>query len=312
MDNLEYFGNKDLNFIFTFILLDWSMVDFGTISVQELANMLEKFYCEVRPEKQGELYHRNTLVNIRGAINSKLANLKRNIDIVRDTEFKTANGVLDGLLKERVKEGTSKSTKHKDIIETEEMEKIATYFKDAPRNLIILRQCVYFQLAIHFVSRGQEFHYQLQQNSFKFCADDTGEYVTLDHETHQKNHQGGLQNVEMQSEKRIYATGGITCPVAMLKLLMEKTDPSAKSLFNQYDKNAVISPTSSQIWYVNKPLAKNTFKNFMQVISQSAGLTKTYTGHCIRATSIQLLNDCGYDSRHIMLVERSHRYRRKC
>ena len=125
------------------------------------------------------------------------------------------------------------------------MEKISTYFKDAPLSPIILRQCVYFQLSIHFVSRGQEFHHQLKLDSFQFHSDDTGEYVTLKHETQQKNHQGGLGNVEMNADKRMYATGADTCPVKMLKLLISKTDGSASSLFNQYMKEAVSLPKSS-------------------------------------------------------------------
>ncbi|XP_062585459.1 uncharacterized protein LOC134247142 [Saccostrea cucullata] len=207
---------------------DWSIerrgepVDLEAISPSQLNSLLEKFYCEARPLKDGELYHKNTLKNLRGAINRKLADLKRNIDIVKDKDFKTSNGVLHGLLKERVREGTSKSTQHKDLIEKCDMEKNSTYFKDAQLNPIILRQCVYFNIAIHFISRGQEFHHQLKLDSFSFQSDDTGAYVTLSHEIQQKNHQGGLGNVEMNTDKRMYATDTESCPVGMLQLLIEK------------------------------------------------------------------------------------------
>ena len=48
-------------------------------------------------------------------------------------------------------------------------------------------------LAIHFVSRGLEFYHQLKINSFDFQFDEFGkEYATINHETQQKNFQGGL------------------------------------------------------------------------------------------------------------------------
>lgn len=88
----------------------------------------------------------------------------RNIDVFKDKEFKSSNGVLNGMLKERVKEGTSKATQHKHLIDKSDLEKLSTYFKDALSNPIILRCSVYFNLAIHFLSWGQEFHHQLKLN----------------------------------------------------------------------------------------------------------------------------------------------------
>ena len=40
----------------------------------------------------------------------------------------------------------------------------------------------------------------------------------------------------------------------------------------------------------------------MKDISKAAGLSKVYTGHCLRATAIQHLNDEGYEARHIMFM----------
>ena len=229
------------------------MVDMEAISSRDLADRLMRFYCEAR-SKSSEVYHKNTLINLRAAINRHLADLKRNIDIVKDPDFKTANGVLDGLFKERVRDGTSKSTQHKAIIEKEDLVKISTYLEDAASSPVALRLCVWYQLSVHFVTRGLEFHFQLQRDSFNFLHDESGDYVELKHETNMKNHQGGLHNTECQSGKRMYATNGKACPVAMLKLLLEKTSPEATHLFNQYDKDALEDPEGTDIWYFNKPL----------------------------------------------------------
>jgi hypothetical protein len=104
-------------------------VDLSAVSATTLSTALQKFYCEAVPKGSKELYHKNSLISIRSAINRQLANFERNVDIVRDKTFKTANGVLDGLLKERTRTGTSLPTQHKAIIETDDLDKIATYLR---------------------------------------------------------------------------------------------------------------------------------------------------------------------------------------
>ncbi|XP_021359223.1 uncharacterized protein LOC110454170 [Mizuhopecten yessoensis] len=278
----------------------------GIVPVHQLAESLGKFYCEARPLPKNEndvenLYHRNSLISIRAAINRHLSDIHRNVDIVRDTEFKTPNGILDGLLKQRTRLGLSKPVTHKEIIDQDDLEKMSSYFDAAPYSPVILRQYVWYVLAVHFLSRGMEFHHQLKPDSFVFESDSSGEYATLSHETQQKNIQGGLSH-SGENGKRMYASGNSKCPVKMLKRLIEKTDPTATSLFNQFDKSAVMKPIESAIWYTNKSLSKRTFAKFMSNICVAAKIDKKYTPHCLRATAIQFLNDQGYEARHIMYM----------
>lgn len=49
--------------------------------------------------------------------------------------------------------------------------KISTYLHSAS-NPVILRYKVWYDLAIHFVSRGLEFHQQLTPTSFEFAVDE--------------------------------------------------------------------------------------------------------------------------------------------
>ena len=62
-----------------------------------------------------------------------------------------------------------------------------------------------------------------QKKSFEFKNDENGEYITLSHDTQQKNFQGGIRSAEAPSDKRMYADDTECCPVKMLKLLLEKT-----------------------------------------------------------------------------------------
>ncbi|XP_062590519.1 uncharacterized protein LOC134252097 [Saccostrea cucullata] len=289
------------------------IVDFMSINADELASLLTKFYCEAKPKqtnaRQNSLpselageYHKNTLKNIRAALNRHLQDLGRNLDIVNASEFKVSNKILNGLLKQRMQEGLSRPTAHKEIIIDDDLKLIAIYFKNAEANLIILKQCVWFNLATHFVTRGIEFHHQLKIKSFTFKNDNFGEYAVLNHEVKQKNFQGGLGTEEAPSDKRMYTTGSETCPIKMLKLLINKTDDTATHLFNQYNKAVFEFPSITSIWFVNKPLTKRTLTNFMSEICKLAQTSKIYTPHCLRATAMQHMNNAGHETRHIMFM----------
>ncbi|KAH3720787.1 hypothetical protein DPMN_063691 [Dreissena polymorpha] len=118
-----------------------------------------------------------------------------------------------------------------------------------------------------------EFHHQLRKNRLDFKGDSDSQYIVLNQEFKQKNHQGGASSTNLMSEKRIYATGDFLCPVKILKLFVGKQSPNATMLFNQFDNNAILHPESSNTWYTEKSLAKRSFKNFMKNISTSAKLS---------------------------------------
>ena len=257
-------------------------------------------------DAQTGYYHKNTLKNIRSAINRHLNDIGRSVDIVRDKEFKPANQTLDGMLKKMTQIGASRPTKHKEVINPEDLSKIASNLRAVKFSPLVLRQCVWYHLSIHFISRGLEFHHQLRRDSFNFHTDENGlEYVTLRHETQQKNFQGGIESKEAPSDKRMYSSPEIdTCPVKMLHLLIEKTDKNASHLFNSCTKEALStrSPSDMDLWFTSKPLSKRTFSGFMADISKSAKCSGIYTPHCLRATAITAMSEAGFEARQIMFM----------
>ena len=78
-----------------------SPLDKTTVSTQELAEKLRTFYGEAK--SKGD--HKNTLKNIRSAINRHIQDLDRAIDVIRGVEFRSANRVLDGMLKQITNQG---------------------------------------------------------------------------------------------------------------------------------------------------------------------------------------------------------------
>ena len=56
------------------------------------------------------------------------------------------------------------------------------------------------------------------------------------------------------------------------------------------------------VWYDNQVVGINTLAGKMKQISIEAMLSKEYTNHSIRATSITILDTKGFEARHIMSV----------
>jgi hypothetical protein len=175
-----------------------SITDLDTIGKADLKEKLHHFYAEAKPKdpekrtknmpnEHASVYHKNTLKDVRAALNRHIKNLNRQFDKVRNIEFRTSNIILDSTLKMMVRTGLSRATKHKETIEIDDLQLISTYlFKDI-NDPILLRQSMWYCLAVHFASRGLEFHHQLNLNSFDFKVDSDGdEYVLIKHETQQK------------------------------------------------------------------------------------------------------------------------------
>ena len=100
------------------------------------------------PQAQSQEYHKNSMKNIRAAINRHIQDLDRDFDIVRDKGFRKANDILDGKLKSSLQKGLSRPTKHKEIITLNDLEKINSYLYSVD-NPVIFRFCVWYNLAIH-------------------------------------------------------------------------------------------------------------------------------------------------------------------
>ncbi|KAK3106345.1 hypothetical protein FSP39_018192 [Pinctada imbricata] len=218
-----------------------------------LAELLRRFYAEATPrisdkriedlnENLAAEYHKNTLKSMRSGINRHLRDLDRDVDIVCGRTFRHANDVLEGKLKQNLRYGVSRPTKHKDVIHTSDLQTISLYLGND--NLVKLRYKVWYDLGLHFVTRGLEFHEQLNTSSFDFHVDENGrEYAVLNHETKEKTRQGGLDAREDFADKRMYATNTEKCPLASLKLLLSKTSSEAVSLFNHCSKDALKNPS---------------------------------------------------------------------
>ena len=78
---------------------------------------------------------------------------------------------------------------------------------------------------------------------------------------------------------------------------MEKLHPQRNDLW-QKPKGVIKDANSS--WYENVPVGRDTLNDFMKQLSKKADLSRIYTNHCIRATTVTNLNELGFEARDIM------------
>lgn len=102
--------------------------------------------------KTSDIYYKNSLINTSGAINTTY---RISIEILRDKEFKMANRALDGLLKERMRSGTSLPTiQLQRNFWTSWSSFFFSYLKKGSSSPVILRRKIWFLTSILFPPRA--------------------------------------------------------------------------------------------------------------------------------------------------------------
>ena len=128
----------------------------------------------------------------------------------------------------------------------------------------------------------------MTKTTFMFCEDSDGkEYVTYSATETTKNHQGGYKQKDTDyADGRMYGKG-----VTLLKFMLSKLHPDLDRLFQHPLKHF----TKEGHWYRKEPVGKDTLGKLMPNISKKAGLSITYTCHCVRASTITTLLESGVD-----------------
>ena len=222
------------------------------------------------------------------------------VDILHGQEFAKANATFVAKCKFYAKQGHAKPQR-KDDIALGDLAKIKDYL--GGENTVIdprkLQQAVWFVIAFNTGCRGRKLYRQLRKDCLVFSEDDIDEkYFTIEQSVIEKNHNGGPDpEQQWTNSTRIYDCElGNHSLVDIMKLYVSKLNQNCQWLFQQC--RFKIS-TTDETWYKNEPLGVNTLGQMMKTISKSAGLSKLYTNHCVRATTITVLLNAGVDTNHI-------------
>ncbi|CAH3190220.1 unnamed protein product, partial [Porites lobata] len=74
-------------------------------------------------------------------------------------------------------------------------------------------------------------------------------------------------------------------------------NPNQTALFQKPKRNFL---PSDEIWFENSPIGVNKLGDMMKEISLAASLSKVYTNHCVRSTTISALDEAGIPIHRIM------------
>ena len=118
-------------------------------------------------------------------------------------------------------------------------------------------------------------------------------FQTVDEQT--KNH----QTDDSKRQGRMYEVKGHPlCPVRSFERYLALLNKGSNILF-QYPMRQT---NDDSCWYCARPLGHNALGSMMSVISTAAGLSQKYTNHCLRATSVTVLDSSHFPGRHIMTI----------
>lgn len=264
--------------------------NFHVITADDLNGILRQFYGEFKTKRSGYLASPSTLTCVRAAIQRYLnsAPYSRPFNLVKDREFIPANNIFKAKCKIFFKT-SMKKPQHKPVIGDGDMSKLGDYFKGYKDNPQILIESVWFYLCYYFGRRSREGWAKMTKGTFSFAKDSEGhDYIYMPKTECTKNYQGGNRQVDIDySDQHMYGPG-----VEIFRYYLSKLNMNNDRLF-QHPKKAYLLDGE---WYENKPMGKNTLSSLMKTISKKAGLSREYTGHSVRASTITKLHQGGKKS----------------
>lgn len=262
-------------------------VDFPSEGIGKglLDELLCKFYPAAR-KTDGNMYSKKSLLSIRYGLQKHFEKLLA-LDIVNDNDFRTSNRVFQAMLVKLKQHGKS-AVQHKEPLSKQDLQKLYRSFDiDTPAGL---QDKVFVDFMLYFCNRGRENLREIKTSDFIFNEND---YIELkDMKT--KNHTGEIRDGTSQGG-RIYKTGTDRCPFVSFQKYISLLNKKSEAFFQKPKTN----PTTDT-WYDVSLLGKNTLGDKMKTLSSKAKLSRVYTNHCLRATSITLLD--GYEARHVMAI----------
>ncbi|XP_062593498.1 uncharacterized protein LOC134254976 [Saccostrea cucullata] len=267
-----------------------------SFSTEEMDCLLRKFYAETK-RVNGEVYAKKSMISLRYGLQKHFLKTRKE-DIINDEAYKTSNEMFKAVLVKLKKDGVGES-KQKEPITPEDLSKLydTEFSTETPT---ALQKKTIFEYIYYFCNRGRENIRELQKEDFTISTDSTGrEYVTV-RERQTKNHRGDdLMDTSVKQGRMYDRPGDPNCPVASFKKYLGKLHPNNPNFWQRAKRKF---DESDETWYDNSPVGKNALYAFMANLSAEAKLSKRYTNHCIRATSISTLDHQGIEARHIMSV----------
>ena len=114
-----------------------------------------------------------------------------------------------------------------------------------------------------------------------------------------KNHQGGLDDKDDESNGKIFQRpGSKRRPVKLISKYLAHFNPESSNHFQKPRSPCKsFNPAKDEVWYCSGPLGHNSLENMLRNMTSRAGI-KPHFG----ATSVIILPAANYESRHIKAI----------
>ena len=237
--------------------------------------MLSKFYTTAR-RKDGSYYKKSSLMSIRTALDRRLRSPphNKNFSICDPVTFQEANKTLHSYLKHLIATGKIAGTVHKSPLTPETVQllfekgELTSAETSDPRALM---QTVWFCISLYFGKRGRENQRAMKKTMLRLCLTGAGEeYFELNKDQPgtillSKNHTGGLEGTEDQSDGKIFAiSSSARCAVKTIKCYLSHLNPDNDALFQRpRSPSANFHPNETMVWFEKCVLGHNSLDNML-------------------------------------------------
>lgn len=285
----------------TWLTLKNLKINFQSVEKTELNAVLRQFYGSTRTTK-GELYSISSYIGLRAGLNRYINEppVSRSWNLIQDPEFRSANNVFKGVVKEIRRAGRDKTAHHPPISPEDQriLKYSASLSPDNPKGLL---NKVWYDIQLHFGRRGKEGNRDLKPDSFMLRSDKNGaKYFTMTLNDETKNLEDPPERNRRKRKGAMFEErGNALCPVASLEKYLSKIPPDAKALYLQPRR---VTAATDSLWYTAVPLGVNKLSQMLPRLCQEAGTNMSYTNHSLRATAIQRLSEAGLEARETLAL----------
>ena len=153
---------------------------------------------------------------------------------------------------------------------------------------------------LFFCRRRQENLLKLKRDSFEFGVDASGRRYAF-------QNRDELTKNRREDGEAGFIFERLDDPMCPMRSLYRKEDGEAEEggfMFERLDDPMCPKQTTEgrTVWYDRQVVGINTLGGKMKALSKQAQLSREYTNHSIRATSVTILDQCGFEARHIMCI----------
>ena len=167
----------------------------------------------------------------------------------------------------------------------------------------VLSQTMWWIITQHFGLTGRQEHHSMEVEDFSFCVDDSGtDYVTFkDNPT--KTRQEGFNTKHRSVLPKMFATGGPTWPVQLLKQYLSRRPQELRDKGPFY--LGIIENPKTNVCYKKQRLGVKSIDNMMKRVVKNTPLEKSnkkLTNHAARETIVKKLRAASVGRQSIIQV----------